>query len=84
VPAQAPPRPQSFEAPWAISTALENIKRVADFWCSGDCDRAKVLPEGLFLNVLGHVLTKEEGKAIAAEEDARAAKRQTQFNNLNK
>jgi hypothetical protein len=55
---------------------------VADFWCCGDCDRAKCLPDGLFMAVLGHVLTKEEGKAIAAQEEARESKRNQKFNSL--
>lgn len=42
------------------------------------------MPEGLFVSILGHVLAKEEGEAIRADEEAREARRNEKFSNLGK
>lgn len=52
----------------------ENLKRVADYWCMGDCERARKLAPSLFNEVLAVVVAKEDGRAIRDEEDAREVK----------
>jgi len=42
------------------------------------------LPEGLFVSILGHVLAKEEGLAIEADELAREQRRDDKFSSLGK
>lgn len=48
-----------------------NTKRVADFWCGGDCEAAKKLPRSLFNEVLAVAIAQDQGRAIEAENDAR-------------
>ena len=84
VPLEAPASPKRFEIPYKPSQTLENIKRVADFWTGGLCENARRLPEGLFTAILGHVLAKEEGRAIEADIEAREQRVNDKFAGLGK
>ncbi len=55
---------------------MENIRRVAQYWTAGDCDRAAQLPPSLFNEILGVVLAKEQGKLIEAEEMQNESRRE--------
>lgn len=48
-----------------------NIKRVADFWCGGDCEKAEKLPRSKFNEVLALAIAQDQGRAIESENDAR-------------
>ena len=75
VPRQAPPDEKRFPCPWPKAQALENIKRVADYWCGGRGEEAAILPPARFNEILGVVLAKEQAKLIEAEEMANEARR---------
>lgn len=75
MPKKPPPEETRYPCPWPKAQRFENIKRVADYWCAGDCDRAAGLAPSLFNEILGVVLAKEQGKRIEAEEMANESKR---------
>lgn len=71
-----PPEEKRYACPWPKALRLENIRRVAQYWTAGDCERAAVLHPALFNEILGVVLAKEQGKLIEAEEMANETKRE--------
>ena len=71
-----------YTCPWPKYVTLKNIKKVADWWCGGDCDRARKLPLSLFIEVLACAVAEDEGAVIAADAAEQESKRNATHNGM--
>ena len=71
-----------YPCPWPKALELLQIKRVADFWTGGDCDRARALPDSLFHEVHALAMAQEQGRAIEAENAARESERKSRLDRM--